>query len=131
MPFANENDVRKEGFLDDFQEVSSERIRKSLAKAHFEILTSTILTDEIEAASGVIRAESLLALSHLFHSLAISSALYADELRAGGARLDGGARMRNLMQLAQELNEEAWGLLRPYVKISPPIGLSLVEGEES
>jgi len=131
MSFANENDVRKEGFLDDFQEVSSERIRKSLAKAHFEILSGTILTDEIEAASGAIRAEALLALSHLFHSLAITSALYADELRAGGARLDGGARMRNLLKLAQELNDEAWGLLRPYLKTSAPAGLSLVEGEES
>ena len=129
MPFATEEDIRKEAFLDSFEEVSSERLQESLNKAHEEILTSTNLTDSSSVSPIVIRAEAILALSHLFRSTAISAGVSAKNIHTSGISVDEQAWVRNLLTLSLRLKEEAWTLLRTYLKNASLPTLYLVEGE--
>jgi len=128
MSFANESDIRKEAFLEDFGAVPSDRLRESLNKAHKELLAGTVLTEASSVTPEVIRAEAVLALSHCFRSLAVSAALSAKDVRIAGTRIDGSARVRQLMQMSQELWNEAWSALRPYLKTSSLPALLRIEG---
>ncbi len=120
MPFANENDVRQTGFLDRFDAVTSEQIRICLEKAHQQILSGTSLTEESEAVPTVIQAEAKVALSHLFQAMAIASAVTAKNIRVSGMQMNGQSRVENMMALSQELWEEGWGMLHPYMNCSVP-----------
>jgi len=131
MTFASENDIRNEAFLDDFVAVPPERLKESLAKAHREILSGTTLTENATVTPEIVRAEAILALSHCFRSLAVSAAFAAKDVRIAGTRIDGPARVRHLMQISEELWEEAWSLLRPHLKTAAGPTLLLVEGESS
>ncbi|RJP20417.1 MAG: hypothetical protein C4527_24895 [Candidatus Omnitrophota bacterium] len=129
MAFATEIDVRQNGLLDKFDAVTSEQIQLCLAKAHQEILDGTTLTDGSPVTMAMVTAEVQLALSHLFQSLVVSSAISAREIRISGVRIDSQARIQNLMKLSQDFWEQAWGMLSPYIETSIP-GLILARKTE-
>ncbi|MBN2326315.1 MAG: hypothetical protein JXR73_04110 [Candidatus Omnitrophica bacterium] len=128
MTFANEQDVRMEARLFDFDEVSSETAGHCLKKAHDDILAGTILTDESEADGIVKAAEARLAVSHIFRSLVLSSAVSDRNWKLSGIQMDENIRIQNLMKLSQELWEEAWDMLTPYLRCSAPAFLQVVKG---
>lgn len=131
MPFATESDLREEGFLYDVDQVPSERLLESLDKAHEEIVAGTTLTDAFVPTPSVIRAESMLALSHYFRAQAISGAVSAEDVRTNGLRLNDHTRLQHWMTLSQRLWEDAWALLKPHWKTPPPPSLILVKRSES
>ena len=131
MTFATERDVRNEAFLQDFDEVPSGKLVKSLDKAHEDILRETTWTDESTVSDDVVRAEAILAISHLFRSIAVSSAVSAQDWKATGLHIAGHSRVHNLMELADRIWDEAWRIFRPYLKHASPPSLSLINGGES
>ncbi|MGC9329838.1 MAG: hypothetical protein ACP5I1_19540 [Candidatus Hinthialibacter sp.] len=128
MTFANEQDVRMEARLYDFEEVSSETAMHCLKKAHSDILAGTILTDESEADGIVKAAEARLAASHIFRSLVLSSAVTDRNWKLSGVQMNENIRIQNLMKLSQELWEEAWDMLTPYLRCGAPPFLQVVPG---
>lgn len=131
MTFAAERDIRNEAFLKDFDEVPSELLTHSLAKAHQEILRETILTGESTLTDEIVRAESILTVSYLFRSMAVSSAVSAQDWKASGLHVAGHLRVTNLLDMADRLWDDAWGILRPYSKHTQPSPLTLVQGDET
>lgn len=128
MAFVTEQEVRLEANLYNTEEAPSELIQNSLIKAHSDILAGTILSDE-SAVSGEIKcAEIRLAVSHLFRTIVISSAVSARDWRASGLRLDESGRLKNLACLSEELWEEAWMLLHPFLRCAAPDSILVVKG---
>lgn len=126
MTFALENDVRNECFGYDLEEFPPDRIAESLEKAHQEILRDTVLTDETSATSDIVRAEAILALSHLFRSMAVSSAVSLQVWKSHGIHIDARTRLDRLLELSDRLWREGWSLLRPYTPAvpCPPVRLA-------
>jgi len=123
MPFASELDIRNEAFLYDYQYVASERLQLSLHKAHQEILLGTSLTDESAVAQEIIRAETLLTISHFFRSMAIADAVAAEDIRTSSMTVNEHARVSHFLEISHRLWHEAWSLLRPYWQNTPPASL--------
>lgn len=117
MPFAKEQDVRQEGFLEDFNQVPSASLRRSLQKAHEEVLRETVLTDESEASTQVIRAESLLAIAFFLQSTQIASSLSLQKWKTSTLQIDEQTRVNTLEKMAADLRDEAYSLMQPYLKI--------------
>ncbi len=128
MPFVNESEIRAQSFLNNFEEIPSERLRKCLQLAHSEIIEDTILTDESTPTADIKRAEVLLTLSHLFHGMAVSSAIESGDIRVSGIHVDNRTRPRTFQELADELKTEAWAALHPHIDIAKPLPLILVKG---
>lgn len=128
MPFVNESEIRAQSFLNKFEEIPSERLRKCLQLAHSEILEDTVLTDESTPTEDIKQAEVLLTLSHLFHGMAISSAIESGDIRISGIHVDNRTRPRTFQDLADELKTEAWAALHSYIDISKPLTLIVVKG---
>lgn len=124
MTFATEAAVRLELNLYDEENAPSERITESLAQAHAEILAGTVLTDESPVSAMIRSAEVRLAVSHLFRSIVVSSSLSARDWRSTGLHIDEYGRLRNLMSHSEELWEEAWNLLRPFLR--NPVSMTLI-----
>lgn len=128
MPFATEQDLRKEAFFDDMNEVPSAAILDCLQRAHDEILAGTTLTDASTVNLSIVRAESMLSLSHYFRSLALQNAVSAQDVKTTMLRLNEHTRVEKWMSLSQSLWEEAWRHLRPYLRITPPRFFYITEG---
>lgn len=128
MTFATEQEVRLEANLYDCEEVSSELLANSLAKAHQDILAGTLLTDESAVTGEIKNAEIRLAVSHLYRTLVISTAVTKRNWRASGLYLDETGRMKNLTSISEELWEEAWFLLRPYLRCPSPNFILVTKG---
>jgi hypothetical protein len=131
MPFATENDIRNEGFLDDVEQVPSAQLQLCLARAHTDVLNETVLTDESEVPPVVVRAEAILAIAHYLRARAIAQSVGAEKWKTATMQVDGFGRVRHLADMAAYLRDEAWGLLRAYHSLAVEPSLVVTRGDRS
>ncbi|MBI1389269.1 MAG: hypothetical protein GC154_12560 [bacterium] len=131
MTFVTELDVRRQGGLNDFSAIPPERLRQCLNDAHAEILAETTLTDASPIDVRVIRAESKLALANLIGSLSLAEAASAQDVSLPGVRVDEHAGADSRRVWAERLREEAWSMLRPYLRTRQPKSLHAVREAQS
>lgn len=129
MPYATEQDIRNEAFLNDVETVPSGQILQCLSMAHFEILNETLLTDESIPSGNVIRGEAILTISYFLRSLALSASVTAEHWKAGTLQVDGYEKVSNLMKMSQKLRDESWALLQAYRRVIVEPALLVVRSE--
>jgi hypothetical protein len=129
MSFATEDDFRKESFIDDTNAVPSEQIVDSIDRAHAEILLNTSLTDEMDVADEIVRAEAILAISHWFRARVISNTISVQVWKSHGMQIDERAQLQDWMKLSQLMWREAWTMLHPYCKQASIKSLVVTRGE--
>ena len=129
MPFATEQDIRNEGWLQDYEKVPSDQLLECLTKAHDEILQETILTDQTQPTAEVVRAEALLSLAGFLYAAAVSTSIHKSDWHTTSIQMNAREKAKELMDLSQSLREEAWALLQPYTKTSVVSCLQVTRSE--
>ncbi len=114
--FTTESDVRDKFQLTDTALVPASLVASSIADANTELLRFLDpVYDTGSPADGQVLGETLLAGAHLLRSLASKDGFEQKSLSIGGQRVDGGDRFAALTSMAASAEEQAWGILEPFL----------------
>ncbi len=125
--FTTESAVRLKFQVPDAAGAPQDLVLKSIADAHEEILKCLAPGVNPSAPEAtLILGETLLAGACLLKSLAAKAAVQQKEVMVGGQRVDTGKRYAALIALSTQSSDQAWELLRPYLRVPPAAAVAVV-----